>query len=92
MDNEQKLKDMRDTVLNELTPLLVDSDMPPEDKFSLQLSAAANSGNSERFEQALETARKIEDNTTKATAYMQLLDAIDGQFASQPAKEPEQNN
>jgi hypothetical protein len=98
MEDQQKLKELRDTVLQELTPILVNSDMAPEDKFTLQLSAAEASGKIERFKEALESARHFEDDTNKANAYLDLLEAIDIQIGdtaveeAQPAQPSESTN
>lgn len=79
-DNKKAFTDLRDTVLEELSPVLMSGDMTPESKFTIQLSAAQASGQIEKYREALESIRQFSDDTSKANAYMDLMEAIDVQL------------
>lgn len=87
----KQLQQIRDTVLQELTPILVNSDLSPEDKFSVQLSVARTTGVPERFEEALDTIRLFSEDRSKTNAYMDLLDAIDDQLRASESEEEKEN-
>jgi hypothetical protein len=90
-----ELQSLRDQILKSLVPLLANTDMPVEQKFALQLNIAETSEDIARFKEAYETAEKFPDETSKANAYLDLLEAIDGRLGGDTVNpsepEPEQN-
>lgn len=80
MDSTQELESIRSQVIADLKPLLVSSDILPEQKFTLLLNAAMTSGAAEDFASAKEVASQIEDTGSRANALMDLLGAIDLQL------------
>jgi hypothetical protein len=95
MDETQQLESLRSKVVADLKPLLVSSDMLPEQKFTLLLNAAMTSGATEDFAAAKEVASQIEDDGSRANALMDLLGAIDLQLGdivedAEPVEQPHQ--
>lgn len=76
-EETDQLKELRAQILSELKPLLVSSDIQPEQKFTLLLTSALNTGDYDDFSRAKEAALEIEDTTSKANALLDLLGAVD---------------
>ena len=76
-EETDQLKALRVQILGELKPLLVSSDILPEQKFTLLLNSALNSGEYDDFISAKDAALQIEDTTSRANALLDLLGAVD---------------
>jgi ureidoglycolate hydrolase len=72
-----ELQALRTQIVNEMVPFATQSDLPVEQKFNLVLVAARLSGDAEKFTIAHDLAQQIEAHSAKASAMLDLLQAID---------------
>jgi hypothetical protein len=88
-DKQKGLLDLRDEVINELTPLIEEAVVDPQQKFTILLAAAGNKGSTETLESAHKAALQIEDQRAKVDALLELLDEVDFQLQPKTSNQPE---
>lgn len=70
------LDNLKEDIVKELDPIMVDSTLTPEERFGFYLSIASSTRQESAFKSAFEAAKQIEDASVKASSLMDLLDLI----------------
>lgn len=89
MEDQKELVDLRGQIINELTPLMENAAIDPQQKFEILL-LASRGGNKDSLRSAHEAALKIEDENSRLDALMDLLEEVD--FQLQPGEESTKDN
>jgi hypothetical protein len=77
MDKDQ-LVSLRDKILEDVVPLVIDSAENGSDRFDLLLRVIrAGNANSDLYARAYDSAKAIEDNNDRLEALLSLLDEVD---------------
>lgn len=90
-DDLKSLNELKEKIINELTGLTENVDLPAEQRFNIMLSAAALRGEHHLFSKAYEAAAAIEDPSAKMDALLDLLEEIDIQIQPELAPQPTEN-
>lgn len=84
MTNEE-LKTLRDKIITDITPLVVENAGDGVDRFSLLLRVIqGGNANQEIYQHAYESAHKIEDSKDRLQALLSLLDEVDIDLTQPP--------
>jgi hypothetical protein len=83
-DSTHELIDIKQHALDELSPLIDDLDLPPEDKFRTIMMMIQASDNQHLVKLAYETAHTIEDHKARAQALLDIVNEIN-YFTQQPS-------
>lgn len=75
MDNDY-LDSLKDNIIKELDPIMVDDSLSPEERFGYYLTIASSTQRQDALEKAFTAAKLIEDSSQKAEALMNLLDLV----------------
>ena len=88
--NRQELEQLRQKILGDITPLVVDSTTASADQFSLLLRLL-QSGNAtpDLYQKAYASAAAIEDKDDRLDAMMNLLDEVEVELDETAPDEPE---
>lgn len=85
--DKQDLKSLRESILKDIVPLVLESSDSGADRFSLLLRIIqAGSAISDIYKQAYESAKKIENAEDRLEALLALLDEVD--FDANQSEEP----
>ena len=71
-----ELSDLKRQALEQLSPLVHKLDQSPEDKYKTLMMMIQASDNQELLKEAYDTAQKIEDETVKAQALLNIVNEI----------------
>lgn len=94
--NKDQLIQLREKILNDVTPLVIENAQDGLDRFEL-LIRVIRAGNSsvELYSRAYESAKSIEDTSDKLQALLTLLDevdfGVDSILSATPNNNPENN-
>lgn len=76
--NAQELKSLREAILSDIVPLVLESSGDGSDRFSLLLRIIqAGNASADIYKQAYESAKKIEGVEDRLEALLSLLDEVD---------------
>lgn len=79
----EELLALRQQLLNDITPLVLEGSGDDTDKFDLLLRLIQSGGaSSDVYRRAYESAKHLEDNETKVASLLALLDEVDFEISN----------